>query len=78
MEYKSWRNKMKKFSTTIKQKYWDLKMIDVEKFGYNEVSVYPIGTMGKHLGSQYDGFGISSNPKLLHFKSYLIPYTEGT
>ena len=49
---------------------------------YNEIDVYPSGTMNKHLGSGYDTHGMSGNPEISHIcltsiKTRLIPYTEG-
>lgn len=49
---------------------------------YDEICVYPFGTMNKHLGLGHDTHGISGNPELSNtflasIKTRLIPYTEG-
>ena len=49
----------------------------------SKIEVYPSGTLTKHMGSEYDSFGIDTNPELAEQwidsfgVSILIPYSEG-
>lgn len=68
-----------KFKRLLKNKPKGIELV-VDNDG---IEIWKIGSYSKHIGSQYDGGGMSSNPKLndawlAGFKNKaLIPYSEG-
>lgn len=77
---KSEQKWIKEFKALMRRSPKNLELIVT----YGEIDVYESGCHSEHLGSEFDSWGMSSNPtiKERYFESIrtakLTPYTEGT
>jgi len=69
---------IKKFRTLMRSKPKEIELI----LSYNSMTVYPTGTLKKHIGSEHDGWDITTNPdlegtQLTEFRVPITSYNEG-